>query len=83
MGKRIFDIQRDHVELLVGVSRLLARGGQAIFSCNLRTFKADYEALEKLGVELIDITEQTIDEDFSRNQRIHHCFILNRIARND
>ncbi|MDO5117691.1 MAG: bifunctional 23S rRNA (guanine(2069)-N(7))-methyltransferase RlmK/23S rRNA (guanine(2445)-N(2))-methyltransferase RlmL [Eggerthellaceae bacterium] len=83
MGKRIFDIQRDHVELLVGVSRLLARGGQAIFSCNLRTFKPDYEALEKLGVELIDITEQTIDEDFSRNQRIHHCFILNRIARNE
>ena len=83
MGKRTFDIQRDHVELLVGVSRLLARGGHAIFSCNLRTFKADYEALEKLGVRLTDITEQTIDEDFQRNQRIHHCFILERIARKD
>ena len=83
MGKRTFDIQRDHVELLVGVSRLLAHGGHAIFSCNLRTFKADYEALEKLGVRLTDITEQTIDEDFQRNQRIHHCFILERIARND
>lgn len=83
MGKRTFDIQRDHVELLVGVSRLLARGGHAVFSCNLRTFKADYEALEKLGVRLTDITEQTIDEDFQRNQRIHHCFILERIARKD
>ena len=82
MGKRVFDIQRDHVELLVGVSRLLARGGQAIFSCNLRTFKADFAALEALGVRLTDITEQTIDEDFQRNQRIHQCFVLERTEKN-
>ena len=43
MGRRTWDVQRDHVELLVGVSRLLARGGEAVFSCNLRSFKPDYD----------------------------------------
>ena len=27
---------------------------------------------------LTDITEQTIPEDFSRNKRIHHCYIVKR-----
>ena len=60
MGKRTWDVQRDHVELLVGVSRLLTKGGIAVFSCNLRSFKPDFEQLEKYGVELEDITAQTI-----------------------
>ena len=34
MGWRTWDVQRDHVDLLVGVSRLLTRDGEAIFSCN-------------------------------------------------
>ncbi len=60
MGRRTWDVQRDHVELLVGVSRLLARGGEAVFSCNLRSFKPDYDELARLGVELTDITADTI-----------------------
>lgn len=78
MGRRTWDVQRDHVELLVGVSRLLAPGGVAVFSCNLRTFKPDTEALAKLGVELEDITAQTIPHDFARNPRIHHCYLVRR-----
>ena len=49
MGRRTWDVQRDHVELLIGVTRLLADGGQAVFSCNLRSFKPDKEALAKYG----------------------------------
>ena len=60
MGRRTWDVQRDHVELLVGVSRLLVDGGVAVFSCNLRTFKPDLEELARCGVELEDITAQTI-----------------------
>ena len=60
MGRRTWDVQRDHVELLVGVSRLLADGGVAVFSCNLRTFKPDLEELARCGVELEDITAQTL-----------------------
>ena len=78
MGRRTWDVQRDHVELLIGVSRLLREGGRAVFSCNLRTFKPDFESLEKYGVEIEDITAQTIPHDFERNPRIHKCFIVRR-----
>ena len=78
MRKSSFDVQRDHVELIIGVSRLLTRNGSAIFSCNLRGFKPDVEALKKAGVVLEDITEQTSPEDFQRNKKIHHCYIVKR-----
>lgn len=79
MGRRTWDVQRDHVELLVGVSRLLARGGEAVFSCNLRSFKPDYDELARLGVELTEITQDTIPHDFERNARIHRCYLLRRV----
>ena len=63
MGRRTWDVQRDHVELLAGVSRLLAQGGHAIFSCNLRGFRPETRKLARAGVVLEDITAQTIPED--------------------
>ena len=78
MGHRTWDVQRDHVELLIGLSRLLTREGEAIFSCNLRTFRPDTEELARAGVVLTDITEQTIPEDFARNKKIHHCYLVRR-----
>jgi 23S rRNA (guanine2445-N2)-methyltransferase / 23S rRNA (guanine2069-N7)-methyltransferase len=79
MKKSSFDVQRDHAELIIGVSRLLMRNGCAIFSCNLRGFKPDTETLAKAGVELEDITAETIPEDFKRNQKIHHAYIVRRV----
>ncbi len=78
MRKSSWDVQRDHSELIIGVSRLLTRNGCAIFSCNLRNFKPDEEALAKAGVVLEDITARTIPEDFKRNQKIHHAYIIRR-----
>ena len=78
MGKRTWDVQRDHVELLIGVSRLLADGGEAIFSCNLRSFKPYLDELEKYGVEIEDISAGTIPEDFSRTPKIHKCYLVRR-----
>ena len=78
MGRRTWDVQRDHVELLVGLSRLLSREGEAIFSCNLRTFRPDIEELARAGVVLTDITVETIPEDFARNKKIHHCYLVKR-----
>lgn len=78
MGRRTWDVQRDHVELLVGLSRLLSREGEAIFSCNLRTFRPDIEELARAGVVLTDITDETIPEDFARNKKIHHCYLAKR-----
>ena len=79
MGSRTFDVQRDHVELLIGVSRLLTEGGLAIFSCNLRSFKPDLERLSRYGVELVDVTAETIPHDFERNPRIHSCYLLRHL----
>lgn len=78
MGKRTWDVQRDHVELLIGVSRLLSEEGEAVFSCNLRSFKPDEEELAKYGVRIEDITAQTIPHDFERNPRIHKCYLVKR-----
>ena len=64
--------------LLIGVSRLLSEEGEAVFSCNLRSFKPDEEALAKYGVTLEDITAQTIPHDFERNPRIHKCYLVKR-----
>lgn len=78
MGRRTWDVQRDHVELLIGVSRLLSRDGMALFSCNLRSFKPDFEQLERYGVQLEDVSAQSIPHDFERNPRIHQCYVLTR-----
>lgn len=73
-----WDVQRDHAELLIGVSRLLTRAGVALFSCNLRTFRPDVGKLGRAGVTIEDITPQTIPEDFSRSPKIHHCYLVRR-----
>lgn len=76
MGKRTWSVDRDHVELLTAVAKLLSSEGKAVFSCNLRSFKPDHEALGRHGIKLADITAETIPEDFKRNPKIHHCYIM-------
>ncbi|WP_392538404.1 bifunctional 23S rRNA (guanine(2069)-N(7))-methyltransferase RlmK/23S rRNA (guanine(2445)-N(2))-methyltransferase RlmL [Legionella sp. 227] len=66
------DIQRDHVVLVNSAMRLLNPGGVLYFSTNLRQFKLDPLLKEKYSVQ--DISAQTIDQDFKRNQKIHYCF---------
>lgn len=79
MGKRVWDVQRDHAELLIGASRLLTRGGGIVFTCNLRGFELDTQTLARAEVQAVDITDKTIPVDFERNAKIHHCFVLRRI----
>jgi len=74
-----FDVLRDHVALLREVSQLLAPGGTLIFSNNHRKFKMDREALP--GLEITDITPQTLPEDFKRNPKIHNCWRI-RVKQN-
>lgn len=78
MGSRSWDVQRDHGELLIDVSRLLTRNGAAIFSCNLKKFELNTELLAKAGVRVQDITGKTIPQDFERNPHVHHCYLLKR-----
>ena len=72
----VFDIQNDHVSLINNAASLLASNGILYFSTNFRRFKIDLEALADL--KIVDMTKQTIPEDFARNQRIHYCWSIQR-----
>jgi 23S rRNA (guanine2445-N2)-methyltransferase / 23S rRNA (guanine2069-N7)-methyltransferase len=69
-----WDVQQDHGWLLSTAARLLAPGGSIVFSNNYQKFKLDPSLAERFDVK--DITRSTIPEDFSRNPRIHVCFLL-------
>lgn len=68
----VFDVQRDHVELIERAMALLAPGGELIFSNNFKKFKIDGELLVRFNVK--EITAETLDEDFARNRKIHRCW---------
>ncbi|MCK5113218.1 MAG: bifunctional 23S rRNA (guanine(2069)-N(7))-methyltransferase RlmK/23S rRNA (guanine(2445)-N(2))-methyltransferase RlmL [Phycisphaerae bacterium] len=66
-----FDIQRDHVELLNNLMKLMLTDAPIFFSTNFRKFKF---AESKIGpAEIREISKQTIPVDF-RNKRIHRCW---------
>lgn len=69
-----FDVQRDHAPLLSLAGELLAPGGTILFSNNYSRFKLDAAALAAFEIE--DISRTTLPRDFSRNPRIHSCFLL-------
>lgn len=70
----VFDIQNDHVRLLENAVKLLAKDGVLYFSTNFRRFKFDYESLS--GLDVKDISAETIPEDFARNPKIHYCWSI-------
>jgi 23S rRNA (guanine2445-N2)-methyltransferase / 23S rRNA (guanine2069-N7)-methyltransferase len=70
----VLDIQRDHGELVRLAMARLAKGGELIFSNNYRRFVLD-EALEQ-EFEVKNITRETLDPDFDRNDKIHQCYII-------
>ncbi|MFA5677647.1 MAG: bifunctional 23S rRNA (guanine(2069)-N(7))-methyltransferase RlmK/23S rRNA (guanine(2445)-N(2))-methyltransferase RlmL [Pseudomonas sp.] len=72
----VFDVQRDHVQLLDMAMARLAPGGVLYFSNNFRRFKLDEGLAEKYQVE--DISAQTLDKDFQRNTRIHRTWRFSR-----
>lgn len=71
-----FDVQRDHVQLITHLKRMLRRGGTVMFSNNKRGFKMDLEALTELGLKAQEITAKTRSEDFARNRQIHNCWLI-------
>lgn len=69
----MFDVQRDHVELLKLCFGLLTHDGEIIFSTNSRRFKLDQTGLS--GYKIKDVTAKTLPPDF-RDARIHKCWII-------
>lgn len=76
----VFDIQRDHCELIQQVMGRLDRDGLLIFSNNHRKFVLDASLSDHYAVE--DKTQWSLDRDFQqRHKRIHQCwFIRHRSA---
>ncbi len=70
----VFDIQRDHVELLDLAMARLAPEGVLYFSNNFRRFELDANLAERYVVE--EISGQTLDPDFARNGKIHRAWRL-------
>jgi len=73
-----FDVQRDHVELIKRAVALLEEDGVLIFSNNYRRFLMDKDSLTGLNLE--DITRQTIPNDFERRPKIHNCWKISRMS---
>lgn len=70
----VLDVQRDHGELIRNCLKLLAPAGLLIFSNNYRRFKLD-DSLRTLA-DIEDISQASIPKDFSRNHRIHGCWLI-------
>ncbi|KGD73583.1 23S rRNA methyltransferase [Tatumella morbirosei] len=71
-----FDVQRDHLDLLSHLKRLLRKGGTIMFSNNKRGFKMDLDGLAALGLQAQEITQKTLSQDFARNKHIHNCWLI-------
>jgi 23S rRNA (guanine2445-N2)-methyltransferase / 23S rRNA (guanine2069-N7)-methyltransferase len=68
----VFDVQRDHVQLLDLAMARLAAGGVLYFSNNFRKFQLDADLAARYNVE--EITASTLDPDFARNAKIHRAW---------
>jgi len=78
-SKRMEDnlsIQEDHADLILNAAELLSENGVLYFSTNYRRFKLDTDILSDLNI--INISEKTIPDDFSRNPRIHYCWEITK-----
>ncbi|UXY54554.1 bifunctional 23S rRNA (guanine(2069)-N(7))-methyltransferase RlmK/23S rRNA (guanine(2445)-N(2))-methyltransferase RlmL [Pseudomonas tohonis] len=68
----VFDVQRDHVQLLDLAMARLAPGGVLYFSNNFRKFQLDESLPQRYQVS--EISAETLDPDFARNPKIHRAW---------
>ena len=71
-----FDVQRDHIQLMKNLKRLLKARGKIVFSNNKRHFKMDVEGLGELSLVAENISHKTLPMDFARNKHIHNCWVI-------
>ncbi|OFC63171.1 bifunctional 23S rRNA (guanine(2069)-N(7))-methyltransferase RlmK/23S rRNA (guanine(2445)-N(2))-methyltransferase RlmL [Candidatus Erwinia dacicola] len=76
-----FDVQRDHLDLMKDLKRILRKGGTVMFSNNKRDFKMDLAGLEALGLAATEITAKTQPQDFARNRQIHNCWLITQTGK--
>ena len=71
-----FDIQRDYVSMINACASVLSPDGVIFFSTNYRKFHFDPGRLR--GIKSEDITNLTIDVDFSKKRKPHRCWVLEK-----
>ncbi|QDF67239.1 bifunctional 23S rRNA (guanine(2069)-N(7))-methyltransferase RlmK/23S rRNA (guanine(2445)-N(2))-methyltransferase RlmL [Shewanella sp. SNU WT4] len=71
-----WDVQRDHVNVLADLKKLLRPGGEIIFSNNKRKFKLDIETLTKIGLVATNMDEALLPMDYKRNAQIHNVWLI-------
>ncbi len=71
-----FDVQRDHIQLMRNLKRLLRPNGVIVFSNNKRHFKMDEDSLKEIGLSARNISAKTLPMDFARNKQIHNCWLV-------
>ncbi|MCH1919285.1 bifunctional 23S rRNA (guanine(2069)-N(7))-methyltransferase RlmK/23S rRNA (guanine(2445)-N(2))-methyltransferase RlmL [Shewanella sp. A3A] len=76
-----FDVQRDHAELLVKLTKLLNKGGEIIFSNNKRKFKMDEQVLNAAGLTVQNLDDRMLPLDFKRNPHIHNTWLISFTAK--
>ena len=74
--KRVFDIQRDHFDLIKLAMSRLAASGVLYFSTNYKRFLLDARLTEFFDIE--NISKATIPYDFSRNKKTHMCWEMKK-----
>lgn len=74
-----FDVQRDHVRLLLACGEHLRDDGVIVFSNNFRRFRLDRAALET-HFSIEDWSAASIPFDFARHRAIHGCWLLRAAA---
>lgn len=74
-----WDVQRDHIELMKQLKRILTEDGIIVFSNNKRGFKMDFDGLSALGLQAENISQKTLPFDFERNPHIHNCWMVKHI----
>lgn len=73
-SRKTFNVSKDHYKLIKACMMHLDYDGTLIFSTNFRKFTMDERLEEEYQIE--NITAQTIGDDFSRDQKIHYCWLI-------
>jgi 23S rRNA (guanine2445-N2)-methyltransferase / 23S rRNA (guanine2069-N7)-methyltransferase len=68
------DIQRDHVQMIKDVMKLLSNDGLLIFSNNQHKFKLEADSLSDFEIQ--NKTDWSIDKDYKRSKNIHQCWFI-------
>jgi 23S rRNA (guanine2445-N2)-methyltransferase / 23S rRNA (guanine2069-N7)-methyltransferase len=78
-----FDVQRDHIDVMAMLKKILNPEGVIVFSNNKRQFKMDFNGLAELGLVAENISAKTLPKDFARNPHIHNSWLIRHATKTD